>query len=145
MLYKKALFVLATAVSLGCVPMATNALAAGHTGERTGGGHSLSGHATADLARGGHAMGGPARGGRAPAGYARSRSGSAGYSRGGRFARYGGGPIYGAPIYDSCAGYGRGYGYRYGYGPGYGTDYSGCAGYGVPFVGGMIDGIIGGY
>jgi hypothetical protein len=84
-------------------------------------------------------MAGPARGGRITAGY---RGGAGGYARGGRFARsgggyYGGGPVYGGPIYDSCAGYGPGYGY--------GDDYNGCSGYGAPFVGGVINGIIGGY
>ena len=64
---------------------------------------------------------------------------------GARYGRYyeGGAPIYdsyggggyyegGAPIYDSC---GDG-----SYGPGYG-----CPGYGVPFVGAVINGIFGGY
>ena len=75
-------------------------------------------------------MAGAVRGGRATAGYARG-GGTAGYARGGRFARsgggyYGGGPVYGGPIYDSCDGYGYGYGN------------SGCPGYGVPLVGGVI-------
>ncbi len=83
----------------------------------------------------GHAMAGPARGGRVTAGYA----------RGGRIARsggyYGGGGGYygGGPVYDSCAGYGPGYG------PGYGYGYSGCPGYGVPLVGAVINGVLGGY
>ena len=40
---------------------------------------------------------------------------------------YGGG----GPIYDSCSGYGDGYG--------------GCPGYGVPIIGAVIDGVFGGY
>jgi hypothetical protein len=64
----------------------------------------------------------------------------AGYSGGGHVARYGGGyrtgpiyngPAYDRPIYDRCAGYDPVYG--------------GCGGYGVPLVGGLIDGILGGY
>ena len=50
----------------------------------------------------------------------------------------GGGYVVG-PIYDSCAGYGPGYGYGYGYG------YNGCPGYAAPIVGGVINGILGGY
>jgi hypothetical protein len=82
-------------------------------------------------ARGGHAAG-VARGGY-----------GAGFARGGRVARYGRGygyaPAYNGPIYDSCGSYG----YGYGYGPGYG--YNGCPGYGVPLVGGVVNGILGGY
>jgi hypothetical protein len=79
-------------------------------------------------------MAGPARGGRATAGYASGgRVARSGY--GGRGGYYGGGPIY-----DSCAGYGPGYGYGSGYGYG-----NGCPGYGVPLVGGVINGLIGGY
>ena len=48
----------------------------------------------------------------------------------GHVSRYGGGYVNG-PIYDSCGGYG------YGYGRGYG-----CPGYGV---GGLINGVLGGY
>ena len=118
----KTLIALAAAVALGCVPVATNAFAAGHSA-----GHASVGHAT-----GGRAMAGAARHGHA-----------AGFARGGRVARYGRGygrgPIYNGPIYDSCAGYG----YGYGYGPGYG--YNGCPGYGAPLVGGVLDGILGGY
>jgi hypothetical protein len=69
-------------------------------------------------------MAGPARGGR----------GSAGYAGGGRVVRSGGGGYYGGgPVYDSCAGYGYGYGYN------------GCPGYGVPLVGAVINGVLGGY
>lgn len=103
----KTLIAFATAAALGCVPMATTALAARH------------GH-------GGHAMAGHARGGHV------ARYG------GGHVARYGGGYSNG-PIYDSCAGYG----YGYGYGPGYG--YNGCPGYGVPLIGRVINGVLGGY
>lgn len=107
---RKTLIAFAAAVALGCVPLATNALAA-HP-EHPGGhaaGHA-SGHAS------GHAM----------------------HARGSRVAHYGSGyragPGYSGPIYDSCP--------DYAYGPGYA--YSGCAGYGVPLVGGVIDGILGG-
>ena len=63
---------------------------------------------------------------------ARYGGGYGGGYRGG----YGGGYYGGGPIYDSCAGYG----YGYGYGPGYG-----CPGYGIPLVGGVINGVLGGY
>ena len=112
----KTLIVFAAAVAIGCVPMATTALAAhghgggsGHGGHGGGGGHAIAAHAG-----GGHVAryGGGYRGG------------------------YGGGYYGGGPIYDSCAGYG----YGYGYGPGYG-----CPGYGLPLVGGVINGVLGGY
>ena len=103
----KTLITLATAVALGCAPMATNALAAGHPAGHGGGGHAMGGHAV-----GGHAMGG--------------------HTRGGHGTRYGGGYYGGGgPIYDSCGGY---------YGPAYG-----CPGYGIPLVGGLIGGVLGGY
>jgi hypothetical protein len=133
-LHKKTFIALAAAVALGCVPAATNALAAGHPGGHGGGGQASAGHG------GGHAMAGPARGGNGSAGYARGGRGSAGYARGGRVvvrsggSGYygGGGPVYdNGPIYDSCSGYGYGYG--------------GCPGYGVPIVGAVINGILGGY
>ena len=73
---------------------------------------------------GGHAMVSRAGGGHV----ARYRGGH--IARYGHVARYGGGYVNG-PIYDSC--------YGYGYGPGYG-----CRGYGVPLVGGVINGILGG-
>ena len=119
----KTIIALTAAVALGCVPMATDALAAGQPNGHAGGGHAVGGHAV-----GGHAVAGYARGG-----------------HGARYGRYyeGGAPIYdsyggqgyyegGAPIYDSCSdgSYGTGYG---------------CRGYGVPFVGGVINGIFGGY
>ncbi len=93
----KTLVAFAAAVALGCVPLATNALAAPSHGHGRTGGHAM------------HACGGHvgARYGRVYNGY---RAG---------------------PVYDSCGGY---------YGPGYG-----CPGYGVPFVGGVINGILGGY
>ena len=133
MLHKKTFIALAAAVALGCVPVATNALAAGHPGGHGGGGQAFAGHG------GGHAMAGPARGGNGSAGYARAGRGSAGYAGGGRVVvrsggggYYGGGPVYyNAPIYDSCSGYGYNYG--------------GCPGYGVPVVGAVINGILGGY
>lgn len=124
----KTLIALAATVALGCVPAATTALAAGHPGghagiaHAAGGGMAARGGLSAGVARGGH---------------------GAGFARGGRVARYGrgygNGPVYNGPIYDSCAGYG----YGYGYGPGYG--YNGCPGYAAPIVGGVINGILGGY
>jgi hypothetical protein len=68
-------------------------------------------------------------------GHAAAAHGGGHYARGGGARSYGGGYVNG-PIYDSCAGYG----YGYGYGPGYG--YGGCPGYGVPLVGGVINGIL---
>lgn len=124
----KTLMACAAAVALGCLPMATTALAAHSHGSS----HGSSVHATAGRGAGAHV--------------ARYSGGHvAGYG-GGHVARYGGGyggGYYGGgysngPIYDSCAGYG----YGYGYGPGYG--YGGCPGYGVPLVGGLINGVLGG-
>jgi hypothetical protein len=93
----RTLVAFAAVAALGCLPMATLALAAPH-------GHGSGGHAMAGHAGGGHV----------------ARSG------GGRGVRYGGGYGGGyssGPIYDSCAGYGYGYGYNPGYGgcPGYGV------------------------
>ena len=96
MLYKKTFIALAAAIALGCVPVATNALAAGHPGGHGGGGQAFAGHG------GGHAMAGPARGGNGSAGYARGGRGSAGYARGGRVVRSGGG----GPVYDNGPIYG---------------------------------------
>jgi hypothetical protein len=104
------------AAALGCVPVATSALAAGHPASHASAGRAAGGHPA-----GGRAIAGPARGGHV------ARSG-----RG-----YGYGPAYNAPIYDSCANSEDGYGY----GPGY----NGCPGYGVPVVGGVINGILNGY
>lgn len=101
---RKTLIAFAGAAALGCLPMATTALAA-HSGNV---GHS--GHVAARSGRG-HVA---ARGG------------------GVHYARYGGGYVSG-PIYDSCAGYGSGYGYN------------GCPGNGVPLVGQVINGVLGGY
>jgi len=134
----KTIIALTAAIVLGCVPMATDALAAGQPKGHAGGGHTVGGHAMGGHAMGGHAMGGHAMGGHAMAGDARGGHGA-------RYGRHyeGGAPIYdsyggqgyyegGAPIYDSCSdgSYGTGYG---------------CRGYGVPFVGGVINGIFGGY
>lgn len=129
-LLHKTLIACAAVVALGCVPAATNVLAAGHPGDgQRGDGHAAAGYAVA-----GHAMAGPARGGHV----------MGGYPRGGRIARYGSGgynragPVFNGPIYDSCPGYS--------YGPGYGRAYAECPGYsGVPVVGGLINGILGGY
>ena len=112
----KTLIALAAAAALSCVPVATNASAAGHPDNHANARHAAAGHAT-----GRHSM--------------------AGYARGGHIARYGyrhgpiyNGPIYNEPIYDSCPGYGGHYGYGYG----------GCPGYGG-VVGGLIGGVLGGY
>jgi hypothetical protein len=114
----RTLVAFAAVAALGCLPMATIALAApqGHSG----GAHAMAGHAA-----GGHV--------------ARSGGGHVARYGGGRGARYGGGygGGYGGPVYDSCAGYGYGYGYGEGYG--------GCPGYGVPLVGGLVNGVLGGY
>jgi hypothetical protein len=136
-LHKKTLIALAAAVALGCVPMATNALAAGHQNNgHGGGGQAFAGHGGG----GGQAFAGRGGSGRAMAGPARGGYGSAGYARGGRvvvrsgggYYGGGGGPVYdNGPIYDSCSGYGYGYG--------------GCPGYGVPIVGAVINGVFGGY
>ena len=104
-MFNKAIIAVITTVSLGCMPVATNALAADHPGGGHGGGHALSRDAM-----GGHAGGG--------------------YARGGHSARYGGEYHGGAgPIYDTCDGYHG----------------NGCPGFGVPFVGGVINGVLGGY
>jgi hypothetical protein len=117
--FHRTLVAFAAVAALGCLPMATTALAAhGHAGR---GGHVAAAHIG-----GGHV--------------ARYGGGHVGRYGGGHVARYGGGYVNG-PIYDSCSGYG--YGYGYGYGPGYG--YGGCRGYGVPLVGGLINGVLGGY
>jgi hypothetical protein len=69
---------------------------------------------------GGHALSRHAMGGHAGGGYA----------RGGHGARNGGGYHGGAgPIYDTCDGYHG----------------NGCPGFGVPYVGGLINGVLGGY
>jgi hypothetical protein len=52
------------------------------------------------------------------------------HALGGHGARYGGGSSGGpAPIYDTCDGYHG----------------NGCPGFGVPYVGGLINGVPGGY
>ena len=61
---------------------------------------------------GGHATGGHAMGGHP------------GYARGGHGGQYGGGYYGNGPVYDTCDGY------------------NGCPGYGVPFVGGLINGAL---
>ena len=67
MLHKKTLIALAAAVALGCVPVATNALAAGHQN----GGHGGGGQASAGRAGGGQSFAGRGGSGRAMAGPAR--------------------------------------------------------------------------
>ena len=104
MFYKTIIAVTAT-VALGCLPVSTSALAAGHPGDGHSGRQAVSGHATD--------------------GHARS-----GYARGSHRARYGGGnDLGGGPIYDTCDGYHG----------------NGCPGFGVPYVGGLINGVLGGY
>jgi hypothetical protein len=105
----RTLVAFAAVAALGCLPMATIALAApqGHSG----GAHAMAGHAG-----GGHV--------------ARSGGGHVARHGGSRGAQYGGG--YGGSIYDSCAGY-------------YSAGYGGCPGYGVPLVGGLVNGVLGGY
>jgi hypothetical protein len=85
--------------------------------------HGRAGGAHAAVAHGGHGF--AARGGAAH--FARSGGGNYG-GRG-----YGGGYYGGGPLYDSCDGYA--------YGPGY--PYGGCPG--VPLVGRVINGVLGGY
>jgi hypothetical protein len=112
---RRTLVALAATVALGCLPIATNAFAAGHS---HGGGHA-----------GGRVAG--------------SGGGRMHYARGGghrHFASYGGGG-YGVGSYG-YPGYGYGYpayGYGYGY-PGYDYGY-GPAG----VVGGVIGGLLGGF
>lgn len=113
---RKTLIAFAGAAALGCLPLATTALAA-HSSSV---GHS--GHVAA----------------RSTSGHVAARGAGVHYARSGGGRGYGGGYV-GGPIYDSCAGYG----YGYGYGPGYG--YNGCSGNGVPLVGQVINGVLGGY
>jgi len=111
-----------TAVALGCVPITSSALAAGHSGGHGGGGRAGGGHAMAGHAMGGHAMAGRARGG-----YSGRR-----FAGGHRFGpSYGGG--YGG---YGCNGYYGNYGYYNGY--------NGCGGYnpGAAVVGGLIGGAL---
>jgi hypothetical protein len=113
--FHKTIIAVTAAVALGCVPVAPSALAADHPGGGHSGGHAVSGHAMSGHAMSGHAMGGHAKGG---------------YARSGHGARYGGGYYGGGgPIYDSCDSY-------------YGN---GCPGFGIPLVGGLINGALGGY
>ena len=133
MLYKKTFIALAAAIALGCVPVATNALAAGHP--------RWSWRRRTSLRRTwGRTRDGRPRPWRKWVGWLRSRWTWIGWlRRGGRVVVRSGGGGYTAavtvydngPIYDSCSGYGYGYG--------------GCPGYGVPIVGAVISGILGGY
>src|SRR5580704_11112018 len=94
-LHKKTLIALAAAVALGCVPMATNASAAGHQNSgHGGGGHAMAGH-------GGGGQGFAGRGGGGPvydscSGYGYDYSGCPGY----------GVPVVGAVINGILGGYG---------------------------------------
>jgi hypothetical protein len=117
--HRKTLIAFAAALALGSVPVATSAFAAPR-GHASGGAHAA-------VAHGGHGF----AAGRGAGHFARSGGGN----YGGR--SYGGGYYGGGPVYDSCAGYGD----PYGYGPGY--PYGGCSG--VPLVGRVINGVLGGY
>jgi len=103
----KTLIALAAAAALGCVPVETNASAAGHPDNHANARHAAAGHAT-------------------------NRHAMTGHARGGHVARYGDGyrhgPIYNGPIYDSCPGYGGGYGYGDGGCSGYGGVVGGLIG-----------------
>jgi hypothetical protein len=68
--------------------------------------------------------GGGQSGGQALSRHAMGEHAVGGYARDGHGARYRGGPIY-----DTCDGYHG----------------NGCPGFGVPYVGGMINGVLGGY
>ena len=82
-------------------------------------------NALADHPSGGHSGGGHALSSHAMGGHA-----AGGYARGGHGARHGSGYHGGAgPIYDTCDGYHG----------------NGCPGFGVPYVGGLINGVPGGY
>ena len=94
----KTLIAFATAAALGCVPVATNALASSHPGNHASARHAAAGHG---YARGSHV----------------ARYGG-GYRHG----------FYNGTIYDSCPGYGPGYGYGYGGCPGYGGVVGGLIG-----------------
>jgi hypothetical protein len=113
----KTLISLAAAGVLACAPMATSALAAGHPAG------SQARAAAPHPAAVGYAGG--ARVARSGGGYGGGYGGVYG-------SGYASGPVYNAPIYDSCTD-------GYGYGPGYE-----CPGYGAPFVGGVINDILGG-
>ena len=113
----KTLIALAAAAGLGCVPVATNAVAASHPDN-----HASARHAAASHAMGRHAMTGHVRSGHVVR-----------YGDGYRHGTIYNGPIYNGPIYDSCPGYGPGYG-----------GYGGCPGYGG-VVGGLIGSVLGGY
>ena len=91
----RTLVAFAAAVALGCVPVATNALAVGHP----------SGHATA-RGSSGHVA---SRGGHVADGYAGGYRGRYAGGRGPIYNSYGG-------DYTGCSGYGYGYGGCPGYG-----------------------------
>ena len=92
-MFNRTIITVAAAVALGCMPVATNALAT-------------------------------------PAVVTAADNAGGGYARGGHGARYGSGYHGGAgPIYDTCDGYHG----------------NGCPGFGVPYVGGLINGVPGGY
>ena len=104
-MFNKTIITVTTAVALGCMPIATNTLAADHPGGGHSGGHALSRHAM-----GGHAGGG--------------------YARGGQGARYGGGHSVGAvAIYEYL---------RW-------LPWQRLPRFRCPYVGGLINGVPGGY
>ena len=114
-MFHKTIIAVTAAAALGCLPVSISALAADHPGDGRSGRQAVSGHAVSGHAVSGHATAGRAR---------------SGYARGGHGARYGGGNYGGSgPIYDTCDGYHG----------------NACPGFGVPYVGGLINGVLGGY
>jgi hypothetical protein len=125
---RRTLMALAATVALGCLPITTNAFAAGY----------ITGHETGDDVTGSY--GGYA--GNPGYGYGSPGAGYAGYGSGYSSAAYGSpGYAYGSPSYGYAGSPGYAYGYGNGY-PGYGYGYGyGPAGLG----GGVIGGLLGGY
>jgi hypothetical protein len=124
---RRTLVALTAAVALGCLPITTNAFAAGY----------IAGHGTDDdltSAYGGGYASNPGYGSPVPS--------YAGYGSGYGSAAYGyPGYAYGSPGYGYAGYPGYAYGYGNGY-PGYGYGY----GYGpAGAVGGVIGGLLGGY
>jgi hypothetical protein len=118
MLYRT-LIAFTAVVALGCVPVSSNALAAGHSGGHGGGGRAAGGHAMGGHAMSGHAMAGHAGGGHSGRRYAGGRRIGPGYGGG-----------YGCNGYDGNYGYYNGYSSCGDYGPGAGV------------VGGLVGGAL---
>ena len=114
MLYRT-LIAFTTVVALGCVPVTSSALAAGHANGHSGGGRTGASHAMAGHAIGGHAQFGGAR-------------------------RYAGGRRFG-PGYGGAYGYGGGYGCNGYYDDYNGCGYNP----GAAIVGGLIGGALNGF